>query len=109
MFLQSNGRNEIFLKEIEWLGCKISESGVIPIEEKTLSIKSIPIPRNLMELYAFFGSTNQFMEFVPNSHHWEVHCHHCLASKKLIFTWSDYHTKASGVGRQIGVRSGRVP
>ena len=37
----------------------MSKTAGIPLEDKTLAIKSIQIPRNLKELRSFFGSTNQ--------------------------------------------------
>ena len=79
--------------EIEWLGFKISKSGIAPLIDKTKAIKDIPIPKNLKELRSFFGSTNQYIKFVPN-----------LASlgnplrpflnMKSIFLWNEVHTKA---------------
>ena len=55
-----------FKKETEWLGFKISKSGVKPLEGKSDSIKNLPNPKNISELRSFFGSINQYMKFVPN-------------------------------------------
>ena len=55
-----------FQKEIEWLGFKISNSGVKPLVGTSDSIKSLPNPKRISELSSFFGSINQYMKFVPN-------------------------------------------
>ena len=55
-----------FENEIEWLGFKISNSGVKPLLGKSDSIKNLPSPKNISELRSFFGSINQYMKFVPN-------------------------------------------
>ena len=44
-----------FQKEIEWLGFKISNSGVKPLVGKSDSIKNLPNPKNISELRSFFG------------------------------------------------------
>ena len=55
-----------FQKAIEWLGFKISNSGVKPLVGNSDSIKSLPNPKNISKLRSFFGSINQYMKFVPN-------------------------------------------
>ena len=48
-----------FQNEIEWLGFKISNSGVKPLVGKSDSIKNLPNPKNISELRSYFGSINQ--------------------------------------------------
>ena len=43
-----------FQKEIEWLGFKISNSGVKLLVGKSDSIKNLPNPKNISELYPVF-------------------------------------------------------
>ena len=38
---------KFFQKEKEWLGFKISKSGIAPLIDKTKAIKQIPTPKNL--------------------------------------------------------------
>ena len=45
-----------FQNKIEWLGFKISNSGVKPLVGKSDSIKSLPNPKNISELRSFFVS-----------------------------------------------------
>ena len=84
---------QVFPKEIEWLGFKISKSGIAPLIDKTKAIKDIPIPKNLKELRSFFGSTNQYIKFVPNLASLGSPLRPLL-NKKSIFLWNEVHTKA---------------
>ena len=84
---------KFFQKEIEWLGFKISKSGIAPLIDKTKAIKDIPIPKILKELRSFFGSTNQYIKFVPNLASLGSPLRPLL-NKKSIFFWNEVHTKA---------------
>ena len=84
---------KFFQKEIEWLGFKISKSGIAPLFDKTKAIKDIPIPKNLKELGSFFGSTNQYIKFVPKLASLGSPLRPLL-NKKSSFLWNEDHTKA---------------
>ena len=84
---------KFFQKEIEWLGFKISKSGITPLFDKSKAIKDLPIPKNLKELRSFFGSINQYIKFVPNLASLGSPLRPLL-NKKSIFQWNDDHTKA---------------
>ena len=84
---------KFFQKEIEWLGFKISKSGNTPLFDKSKAIKDLPIPKNLKELRSFFGSTNQYIKFVPNLASLGSPLRPLL-NKKSIFQWNNDHTKA---------------
>ena len=49
---------QIFQKEIEWLGFKISKTGILPLFDKSKAIKDLSIPKTLKELRSFLGSIN---------------------------------------------------
>ena len=84
---------KLFQKEIEWLGFKISKSGITPLFDKSKAIKDLPIPKNLKELRSIFGSTNQYIKFFPNlASLGSLLCP--LLNKKSIFQWNNDHTKA---------------
>ena len=84
---------KFFQKEKEWLGFKISKSGITPFFDKSKAIKDLPIPKNLKELRSFFGSINQYIKFVPNLASLGSPLRPLL-NKKSIFQWNDDHTKA---------------
>ena len=53
-------------KEVEFLGYRISEEGICPIEEKVQAIKNCKIPRNITQLRSFMGMAQQLNKFTPN-------------------------------------------
>ena len=82
-----------FQKEIEWLGFKISNSGVRPLVGKSDSTKSLQNPKNISEQRSFFGSINQYLKFVPNLSSLSSPLRPLLV-KKSVDQWNDEHTKA---------------
>ena len=52
--------------EIEWLGHKLSQSGIAPLELKTAAIASLLAPNNLKQLRSFLGSVHYLGKFIPN-------------------------------------------
>ena len=83
----------LFQKKIEWLGFKISNSGVKSLMGKSDSIKNLPIPKNIPELKSLFGSINQCMKLVPNLSSLSSPLRPLLV-KKSVYRWNDEHTKA---------------
>ena len=86
-------RSKFFQKENEWLGFKISKTGIIPLFDKSKAIKDLPVPMNLKELRSFFGSLNQYVKFFPNLPSLESPLRPLL-KKKSSFQRNDDHTKA---------------
>ena len=78
---------------MEWLGFKISKTGIVPLFDKSKAVEDLPIPKNLKELRSFFGSINQYIKFVPNLASLGRPLRPLL-NKKSIFQWNDDHTKA---------------
>ena len=83
----------IFQKEIEWLGFKISNSGLKLLVGKSDSKNSLPNSENISELGLFFGSINQYMKFVPILSTLSSPVRPLLV-KKAVYQWNDNHTKA---------------
>ena len=82
-----------FQKEIEWLGFKISNSGVKLLVGKSDSIKSLPNPKNISTLRSFIGSINQYMKIFPNLSSLSSPLRP-LVVKKSVYQLNDEHTKA---------------
>ena len=53
-------------EKTEWLGYKLSESRVRPIDEKIQAIPDRLRPKNLRELHTFMGALNKINRFIPN-------------------------------------------
>nr|XP_039268356.1 uncharacterized protein K02A2.6-like [Styela clava] len=51
---------------INFIGYKISGSGVLPLESNVESILNIPMPKNKKELQSFLATTNFYLKFVQN-------------------------------------------
>ena len=52
--------------QIEWLEFKMTNSGVLPVNNKVQGIKERLQPTNLNELRSYLGAVNQFKNFVPD-------------------------------------------
>ena len=86
-------KKQILSKRNRMVGIQNLKSGITPLFDKSKAIKDLPIPKNLKELRSFFGSTNQYIKFVPNLA--SLGSPLCpLLNKKSIFQWNNDHTKA---------------
>ena len=54
------------LKEVEYLGHKISAQGLKPLMEKVRAIVEAPQPVNITKLKSFLGMLNYYGKFLPN-------------------------------------------
>ena len=52
--------------EIEWVGYKLSQKSVAPINSKVQGISDRLKPTNLKQLRSYLGAVNQFNKFIPN-------------------------------------------
>ena len=52
----SESKSELFKTEIEWIGHKIDQNGIRPLQDKLLAIKKLKEPKNKIELKSFFRS-----------------------------------------------------
>ena len=53
-------------QKISWLGYNITQTGISPLETKTLSILSLKPPYTLKKLRSFLGSVHYISIFIPN-------------------------------------------
>ena len=58
---------EFFKAEVNWLGHKLSESGVTPKITKTEAILKLEHPKSLKQLRSFLGSINHLSKSIPNA------------------------------------------
>ena len=92
LFLPSNNQNVNSSEKIGCLGFNISKSGIAPLIDKTKALKDISIPKNLKEICSFFGSTNQYINFVPKLASLGSPLR-LLINKKSTFLWNKERTK----------------
>ena len=51
----SESKSELFKTEIEWIGHKIDQNGIGPLQDKLMTIKNLKKPENEKELKSFLG------------------------------------------------------
>ena len=59
------GKCIIAQDSIEWLGFKLTRTGISPINTKSQGISEKLPPTNLKQLRSFLGAVNQFNKFIP--------------------------------------------
>ena len=80
-------------EETDWLGYKLSQTGIKPINSKVQAITEKLTPKNLKELRSYLGAVNQLNRFIPNL---AQLCHELrpLLKKYQPWKWEEKHDKA---------------
>ena len=80
---------------IEWLGYRLSRTGISPINAKSQGMSDRLRPTNLKQLRSFLGAVNQFNKFFLNfatiSHPFRT-----ILRKDAELIWDQKHEKAFG-------------
>ena len=58
---------KFLVKELEYLGYRISDQGTHPLEKKVSAIRKAPDPENVNQLRAWLGLFNFYAKFLPNT------------------------------------------
>ena len=87
------GKCIIAENEIEWLGFKLTNQGILPVNSKVQGITEKLRPTNLKELRLFLGAVNQFNKFIPDL------ASICFPFRSILkkdaeWNWTDEHEKA---------------
>ena len=87
------GKCKIAEEEIKWLGYKLSQTGIKPINSKVQAITEKLTPKSLKELRSYLGAVNQLNRFIPNL---AQLCHELrpLLKKDQPWKWEEKHDKA---------------
>ena len=87
------GKCKFAAEEVEWLGYKLSQTGIKPINSKVQAITKTLTPKNLKELRSYLGAMNQLNRFIPNL---AQLCHELrpLLKKDQPWNWGEKHDKA---------------
>ena len=56
----------VLLLSVEYLGHRISEDGIQPLQSKVEAIANAPVPKNVQELRSFWGLLKYYGKFIPN-------------------------------------------
>ncbi|XP_046420699.1 uncharacterized protein K02A2.6-like [Neodiprion fabricii] len=78
---------KFFKNEVCYLGFRINEEGIRPLEAKIKSVKDAPKPRDVSELRSFLGSINYYGRFIENMAQKLRGLYECLEKDK--FEWTE--------------------
>ena len=84
---------EIQLKEITFMGHRITENGLHSDPEKVRAIMDMPPPTNLEELRRYLGVVNYLGKFLPNATNTLSPLQNLL-KKDVYWTWSSAQQEA---------------
>ena len=59
-------KSKFFKTEIEWIGHKINQGGIRPLQDKLLTIKELKQPNNEKELKSFLGANQYLSKYIDN-------------------------------------------
>ena len=80
-------------EEIEWLGYKLSQTGIKPINSKVQALTEKLTPKSIKEVRLYLGAVNQLNRFISNL---AQLCHELrpLLKKDQPWKWEEKHDKA---------------
>lgn len=77
---------------IKVLGHRVSEKGISPDEDKLLSVKEFPRPKNVKQVRSWLGLSNYYRMFIPKYAHLTRNLA-SLTKKNARFQWKEEHEK----------------
>ena len=80
-------------ESIEWLGYKMTKTGISPVNAKAQGISDRLRPNNFKQLRSFFGAVNQFKKVIPNLASISIPFRTNL-KKDAEWIWNGEHEKA---------------
>ncbi|CAB4030743.1 Transposon Tf2-9 poly, partial [Paramuricea clavata] len=90
---------EFLRPEVVYLGLKIYEKGLHPVEEKVDAVRKAPVPSNVSELRSFLGMVQYYHSFLPNLATTLAPLHK-LFKKDVQWKWTSECQKAHDVCKQ---------
>ena len=89
----NESKSELFKTEIEWIGHKIDQNGIKPLQDKLLAIKELKKPENEKELKSFLSAIQYLSKYVDNFSA-QTDTLGQLLKKDTEWKWIEEHTKA---------------
>ena len=89
----NENKSEFFKPEIEWIGHKIDQNGIRPLQDKLMAIKNLKQPNNKKELKSFLGAI-QFLSKYINNLSAQTDSLRQLLRKDNDWIWTEEHTLA---------------
>ena len=89
----SESKSEIFKTELEWIGHKIDQNGIRPLQDELLAIKGLKEPKNEKELKSFSGAIHYLSKYIENLSA-QTDILRQLLKKDNNWNWTTERTKA---------------
>jgi hypothetical protein len=86
----NKSKSQIGLKEVTYLGHKLTCDGIKPDESKVEAIKKMPVPEDTKAVARFLGLLNYLGKFIPNLAEKTVNLRN-LNKKGVAFEWTNVH------------------
>ena len=92
------------LPQVDYLGHRISHSGLHPTEEKVRAIVEAPVPHNVSQLKSFLGMLNYYSKFLSNLSTVLAPFYNLL-QKNVVWQWGTAQQKAFSEAKKLLVSS----
>ena len=89
----SENKSEFFKSEVEWIGHKIDQNGIRPLQDKLMAIKNLKQPNNEKELKSFLGAIQYLSKYIDNLSA-QTDSLRQLLKKDQDWLWTEEHTQA---------------
>ena len=89
----SGNKSELFKSEKEWIGQKIDQNGIRPLQDKLMAIKNLKQPNNEKELKSFLGAIQYLSKYIDNLSA-QTDSLRQLLKKDIDWIWTEEHTAA---------------
>ena len=89
----SGSKSKLFKTEIEWIGHKIDQNGIRPLQDKLLAIKELKEPKNEKELKSILGAIQYLSNYIENLSA-RTDILRQLLKQDNDWNWTTEHTKA---------------
>ena len=89
----SENKTEFYKTEIEWVGHKIDQNGIRPLQDKLKAIQELKEPKNEKELKSFLGAIQYLSKYIENLSA-QTDLLRQLLKKKNNWNWSTEHSEA---------------
>ena len=89
----NENESEFFKKEIEWIGHKIDQNGIRPLQDQLMAIKNLKQPNNEKEFKSFLGAIQYLSKYIDNLSA-QTDSLRQLLKKDTEWVWTEEHTRA---------------
>ena len=89
----SENKSELFKTETEWIGHRIDQNGIRPLQDKLTAIKELKRPENEKELKSFLGAIHYLSKHIENLSA-QTDILRQLLKKGNTWNWTDENTIA---------------